>query len=423
MTILRLWDNYVGAPGTGTSGLTETIGSALEASAAGGVTFLRWRAGNTNTSDKPSSLDLWDGVSGAQLAHLTSIGHSGLAGWQEEAVIPAVPLTTNQRYVVSATYPSGNTYCYTSTDAAATSPLAWSTTPHVTDSAHGNNYPTNSTPTLAWWVDVTFDTTAGGGGGSPPALTVADVTTGADTALNSWLNVGGGDYPAISVPVIDHGLLTDGTNGLAAIRTQVDANGASITATAGDVAAVKAKVTSDGVTLDTKIGPVQTYFGVTGQGVSAGVELVSTHVASIETAVGTLPSSGVVATAGDLDALLQRLREQLTLTPDPATDPRWTLTSTTTGTGWAFIPDGADMYRLTITNPGSLQPHIALPGGVDWYPRIGWWAPVRDGFVGPRGFIEFGMADLRWPAQRMNGCLLYLGPGVDWSIDALVLDA
>jgi hypothetical protein len=126
------------------------------------------------------------------------------------------------------------------------------------------------------------------------------------------------------------------------------------------------------------------------------------------------------AVAANVD--IELLRERLTLSPDVSDTTRWTLVDTITGVGNDYVPIQADLYRLTFTTIPAVQPQHDVGGAANWLPRLGWWAPLRDGFVGPRGYLDFESNDLRWPPYLMHGMVVKTGPGVEWSVSCYVLD-
>lgn len=119
---------------------------------------------------------------------------------------------------------------------------------------------------------------------------------------------------------------------------------------------------------------------------------------------------------------LTQLREWLTLSPDLDDTSRWTSNGVVTGTGDNFVGLQADVYRVTLTAIPPKHPTHPLPGGAVWVPRIAWCSPQRNGANGWRHYLEFGDNLVHDRGVFMAGLTVYAGPGVDWSVNALILD-
>lgn len=139
---------------------------------------------------------------------------------------------------------------------------------------------------------------------------------------------------------------------------------------------------------------------------------------------GTQVADGVeylIEHAGD-GTLFEKLREQLQLTPSPATDPRWHNEATVTGTGPGVVTTGADLYRLSVTLGAGSRPGVSFGAGLDWHRYLGWVAPVRDGYVTERRKLEWLQSEWRYPPHFLHGLVISLGPGDDWSCECWQLD-
>lgn len=420
MPVIHLYDNTIGPP-TNTAEYSQVnMGVAFHIDTDGQIEGLRAYingGGPFYNAWSPKYLSLWDVSTGTRVDTLGALSGATALGWADYLFATPYPVYAGETYRIAwepgvATAPWYLPQIASSSLATPPTGLSWASTPAVQQGSPTDppGYPASSA-TLATWCDVLFNTDQVSAAGLNPRSL--------DNGLSDWLvstveNAHQSDgLPWLTKGVVDTTKANLDTyyttlhNSLIAVANITGNNGSAVgyllkdfLAYFADKAALTQAQLDDLMSriVGTGSGGGGAFYGPSGTQVAAGVE--------------TLLAQNTE----------ERIREQLQLTPDPASDVRWT-TTTTTGTGWAHVADGADMYRLTITTPGTDAPHVALPGGIDWYPRIGWWAPVRDGFTGPRGFIEFAKADLRWPPHRMNGCLLYVGPGVEWSIDAMVLDA
>lgn len=392
MGVYHLWDNFVGAPGTGTSGANEEIGSAFDVTVGSGVTKLRWRAGNTITTDRPSAMSLWDGVSGAQLLSIPVTAHSGLAGWQDIPVSPPYALTPGRRYVVSASYPSGKTYCTTTSLATAPPPMDWAAPNSVTDSSHLYHYPNSSSGSNAWWVDVEVDDSAGGSGGTGSGLDYAGAVAADNASNTSWLSTTANDYPTVSAPYLTWGIVTATKTELDAVQTVIDNLNNVIDGNSSIVAlpvkAMLARYASDISTIEGYISQVPgeissgsggggtAFYGPGGLQVAQGVE----QLIALPNAVGTFPGAG------------------------------WSMTDETDWTDAIAYAQPADLYVLDVyTHDANLD--TTSVAGVDLYYRLGWWAPLNGTYLGSRRYVEFLGSHLEVGGQRMNGCLIALPKG------------
>lgn len=423
MPDIHLFDNVVGPPTITSTGSSFELGVAFRTAQGLTVTGLRWYATSTTTTDKPTHLYLWDTVGASVIASIATPGHSGLVGWQTASLDTPVLLEADHEYRVSMGIPTGTHWAEITNAAAPPYPLVWATQVGYAGSIGG--YPNTSQTNRAFWVDIVLDTDYAISPDPSPVL-VGDVKE----ALRAWLDPGSAD-----LPVGDSGLyprvagemdaflagspdnaetisgnVSETKDAVAGIAATINDEGTGLVAIAGDVAALRAKVTADGVTLDAKIGPLETYGSVGSKGVSAGVEIVRTT--TIDEGAATRTQVGVTADV---------LREQLTLSPDLTDTSRWTLVGSTAGEGRGLVTDQADLYLLTLTAFGGL-PTVDV-AGVTWVPRWGWGvAPRVHGAYRQRQFHDYTPAAITADGLLMDGLLVNALPGVEWTVDAYVLD-
>lgn len=390
-----------------------TIGQAFIPTNTVGMKRLAWYRSRTGPTGDIYRLTVWDTVTQAAVYSTYNPPDNGQIGWQEVDVSAAnVFLTGGRTYVVCVGHLANNYYAgYNYAGQNAPTPgagLSWPATIQRYKGPPGDGYPNTADATKFFHgVDVSvYQATP-----PPPDIVPTDV----QNALADWFDPSDATKPTGDTKLYPRVMQAldgvDLSDAVAGINANIDANGVTLDAVAGDVAAIKAKIASDGVTLDAKIGPLHTYGGVTNEGLSYGVEIVRQQVADANDKLDQL--TGVTPSL---------IREWLTLSPDVAEPGRWTLAGTTVGEGNGTVADQADLYRVDFTAIPPLMPQHALPGGVTWLPRAGWCAPIRDGYVGPRKFLDFSANDVRYDGQLMHGLVIYLPPGLEWQVGAYVLD-
>lgn len=401
MTVYSLYDNFVGPPGAvGPPGIDVTEGSAFSVSSGAGATGIRWYAVDSNTAHKPSALDLWDGVSGSQLAHVTTITHPGTIGWHTVALGAPVQLTPGRRYVVSMTIANGSSlWGRTSTNAAATPPLQWAATPAVT--ANGaSTYPNTPLTNIFEWVDVVADDTQGAAGGTGTSVDYSQAVQAASQALNSWLSTTGNDFPAISTPYLNKALLDALTTAVGNVPKATDDPW---------TAAVKLWQIAGALT-DLEIAAWNTFAqrapgqltGGSGGGGSAFFASGGRQVA--QAASDTL----------DVAQLLLALRRNA-LVDFPGAP--WVMADETAFSGDIAYAQEADMYVVTFTDLGSNIVNT-VAAGVDVSYRLAWWTPLIGAFAQQRRFIDTPSAHLWLDGTRLPGVLLHSPAGAAGTIQA-----
>jgi len=368
-----------------------------------------WQTNDANV--KPAALAIWN-ENGTILWQTDQVPEDVglLPAWQRVDVTETVQLLTGVTYTVGGHQPTGSNCPEGSVGLRGSPPAAFQYDDfgaHYTTSAYPA-YPNTGTNDFFGGYDLTLsDVDPGGGGtggGGSASLDLAD-----------WF-----DPTVATKPAEDPKLYPRVIQSLDGWQTFLHDALVGFSETMGATAqdqldALRIVLENRFDLVDSIQQAIEERLGDT-EGTSIVARLVAllTGQAALSEAVDNLPTG--------LTLELDVLREQLTLSPDVAEPGRWTLVNTTNGVGNGFVADQADMYRLSFTAIPPLMPQHDLPGGVLWLPRAGWCAPVRDGYVGPRKFLDFANNDVRWEGYLMHGLIVYLPPALEWQCGAYVLD-
>lgn len=392
---------------TSDAGEERTYAVEVACSQDGYLTGWRWARASDGGSP-PDGAAVWDVADTSSPVWVAdAIPNGSGAGWWEADIVGSIPLLAGHTYRMALGYHnhvSGFAYQNSVSKPAGEFPVALTGTTSWTYYASGFlAYP--ATDRAASGQNLGIDLRWS----SIPL--VAPATGGdLDAALTDWLSDNENTHTAHGLPWTTKSVVDGHTATLASIEGSLSDQGATLDAVAGDVADLHAKVTADGVTLDAKIGPLETYGSVGDKGVSAGVEIVRQQVATANTKLDALTGTSFAT-----------LREQLTLSPDLLDASRWTLVSTTAGEGRGLVEDQADLYILTLTAVGGL-PTVDVAGAT-WVPRWGWGiAPRVHGAYRQRQFHDYTPAAVTADGLYMDGLLVNALPGVEWAVDAYVLD-
>lgn len=405
-----LQGNYAGGWTNGSlAALYATLALPFTAPAGGEITAVRWYR-PVNTLAAVRSLQIWDN-SGSTLLWSTptddTMVDNGLTGWQVTNLSTPLSLVVGHTYEVSIYLQNGEHFGFN--NAGLPTPpngFTWTANTRCYILASGASFPTTCDATQTVGVDAFVD--FGGAPPPPPTPTTTDLAN----ALAAWLiSTSDNTHQTDGLPWLTKAAVDATKTELDAVQTALTEIG-NVTDSAGSIVslplkALLARYAADITTIESYLPSTQARAGAAGTGGSYG---------TIVDDVAAIISGGSVTTS------LEKLREQMQLTPDPATDPRWVVGATETGTGEGVVTTGADMYRLTVSGWAPRQAELVIGGTVTWLPRLGWWAPIRDGFVGPRAFVDFETNDLRWPTQFMHGAVLGLPPEVSWSCACYQLD-
>ena len=174
-----IWDaSAVPAVPAAADGAAVELGVKFKADSDGWVYGVRFYKGAGNTGTHVGSL--WS-AAGAKLASVTFTGESA-TGWQQAAIWPPVAVTAGTTYVASYRAPAGHyavTTGYFASSGAGIAPVrALSNAEAAGNGVYkygAGGFPTQTSASSNYWVDVVFDTAA-------PTDTVPPVVAGENPA-------------------------------------------------------------------------------------------------------------------------------------------------------------------------------------------------------------------------------------------------
>lgn len=398
---VHLWDNFVGPLGFGgTFGGTFELGMAFTVATDANVTYLRWYAVNTTTSDKPAALRLWSKLTGAKLVEITSVPHSGAVGWQSAALATPLNVPAGTDLVVSAQFNGGTSMGNASSIPAAPSPLANDDAGKGRQGAFGSgNVIPATVSSNAWGVDVAVET------GSNPSSGGDQVT---DAALNAkliaWFSDSGDNTHHTDLPWETKGVV-DSVQTVVNNIPQVTDSAWTAALKLWQIAGALTNAEIAAWNLFAQRSPSQ-LTGGSGGGGSAFFGSGGHQVAQ--------SAEDVLALAQLLVALKRNALVGFPGSP-------WVMAATTsfdTDLAWG---EPADLYVVSFTDLGSNLVNVS-PGGVNVSYRLAWWTPLIGAFGQQRGFIDTPDAHLWRAGERMPGLLLHSVAGGAGTVQAWTYD-
>jgi hypothetical protein len=371
---------------------------------------LMWFRRTTTANRVPSILRLWRADTQAIVWQAPSIPDNGQVGWQTITGVDLPILLSGVHYRVSYVWPAAvqDGCAYTDNPnpgPVPEYPLAYGAVKQYengganlgTGGAATTGFPgVAGGPSLVMGLDVLVDATGLQGAG----VTQADI----DAIMRAWfsgtLNDHPNDLPAVTSAdakqLIALLTTTDTSNLALGIGGQVNA----AIATISSVLTIVSYLQDNG--LPDINGWVNAARDVLSAKSDALAALLNTSSDALTSGFGQV--GHIAATQGGGGGF----------SGDPASG--WYLVDETDWQGALAWQVPADMYVLSLTDLAGRTPVDVA--GVQWYPRLGWWAPLNGFQVGSRRYFDFLINQLVVEGGNMPGVLLKTGNPITGHIQA-----
>jgi hypothetical protein len=353
------------------------LGTPFIATFPGAITALRWLRQSTS-GDAPGAIRVWRASDQTVVATAASITDGGTVGWKDCPITGGWRPDLNVEYRVAVSNPassglgqqvSGATVAVPNGLAMAQSGRAYHVaTPYV--------YPNSIEPGVWEAVDIVYEPDSP----PPPPATTGDV----DQALLDWLSSSSGinTHQSTGLP-----WLTKVDTALVLTELGTPA-GQTVFGRLGDLITAAATAISLVTGLQTLLRPG-------GVGPSSAV-IKSDGVTALD------QHDDIISTLAAINALVTSL--DLAVIPPGFPDEGWTLSDEGDFDDEVAVTAPADLYVVTFsTLPASLSPTVVA--GVNWWPRLAWWAELDGTQLGQRGYMDFEANQLR-AGRRLAGVLI-----------------
>lgn len=411
MAIQGLRDNYAGTWGVGGAGTNAySYGAPFKVSADCACTKIGWYRPSAG-AQSPTMLRLYNRSTGGLMYDCSPVPASSGTGWKEFTFQTPIALVTTAEYMVVAGYPDGGGEA---SDVAANWPSLPSgfaaPTNYRAYASGSNSYPTSSDSSYFYGLSATIDTSQTGSQVTPPT-TSGEV----QEALSAWLSSTGNDYPTTSTPYLAY----------QDTQTIVDVLGGASSNWAGTVSTIIGAIKDQTDLLPAGIAQLTNAWldDLLDQATSANdlVQQIVAGTAGIRVALDGGGSSfgstydQVDAIAGQVAQLLAD-GEQLATYADFPGAP-WTMTDEQAFDTNLAYAEPAHLYVVSFSDLGSNVVNTTV-SGVDVSYRLAWWTPLAGANAHQRRFIDTPAAHLYDNGHRMPGILLCSQAGGSGTIQA-----
>lgn len=400
------WTSTVQSPGNQSTGMrfTPIVDSTLKR--------LGWRRPTTNSGVEPSALAVWDASGPTKIAEVTSVGATTGVGWKWFTP-PQQPLCLRGReYRISVWTENNHEW---SRGSYASLPLPSANLSFVlparcaVSGSAGAVWPANTDTAYIEGFDVELDDA---NAGQPGTITPTYLTG----TLEQYLDSASSDPISTSIP---REMKTEQT----AQGLQIDAVETSVgTDLVGDVAAVAGDVASILTSVGSGIGAAVTNIWNTVNDATTGMAATNADVNAIGTSILTGDPNSLQAIANSVGTALERLGVlpsgttatfltaiRALVAPAanqvPLAGTGWAMTDQTDFTTELAWAEPADVYVLSFTSPPTSLATVSV-AGVEWMPRLLWWAELNQTQAGERHYLDFPGGQIFLPGRRMAGLLL-----------------
>lgn len=413
MSTHHLWENLVGAWGTGTGVPYWVLGTPVKIRVGTTVTDIGFYRASSASDSVPTGCALYLS-DGTLIEGPSSVNVSGSAGtWVWTALsTPYAPMTETE-VVPAFAFPGTGVWgriAYSSRPAAPLGVL-WGTNARAIKSASSITYPDTWNDQSCEAIGVRYDTTYTESGADP--LTLGNLRS----ALTEWESSTENAHTSDGLPWLSHVILEGLRDGTITYFSDLQTRTLAIKAITDALPGGTGEIANRLADWEAgRLGAIIAQLGGTTAPVLTSNPLGGSGTGNALTDTINALRGASAATTTDLLAALEACCDWLT--GAVLDEAKLTAPDTATIEGYGYLASGRRIHRLSVGTVPSEVGSLDV-GGKLWLPRFGWWAPVTaQGAMLERHYIDWQEQWL-WPTPAATAGIAYHLPlGVDATVYA-----